>query len=257
MRGILSAPSPGTGPRARDWFASAAFLPVFGSTLMFFDPLQRLARCLGTKSHERVVLWLNMALVYSLRLVGTRISIEQPVVRPKSGPIIIVSNHQSLFDIPLLYSCFRRFLPRFVAKRELSRWIPSVSYNLRRGGNAIIDRQNPLQAVRALRALGRRMSAKKFATVFFPEGTRARAGVLRNFKVSGFDALCRTAPEATVIPVAIDGSWKLAARRCLPIPWGCTVKIAIGEPISGLASQSPEEVLSRCRAFIAAQVGTQ
>ena len=47
----------------------------------------------------------------------------------------------------------RQFHPKFISKKELGKGIPSVSFNLRHGGSALIDRKNPMQAVEAIRKL--------------------------------------------------------------------------------------------------------
>lgn len=240
--------------RLGDWIGSILFLPVFGLILVIFDPLQRTARSISFHAHEKIVALLNSALCLSLRLAGTRVEIYKSDTAPLGGPALIVSNHQSLFDIPLLYRCFRNSFPRFIAKQELARWIPSVSYNLRRGGNAIIDRSNARQSLRVLQDLGTRMNALRFSTVLFPEGTRARDGTLKQFKSAGFATLMNALPNVPIIPVAIDGSWRLASRHCFPVPWGCRIRISIGTPISLSPETSAKSALDKCHDFIEEQL---
>ena len=73
---------------------------------------------------------------------------------PESGPLIIVTNHQSMYDIPPLIWYLRKYHPKFVSKKELGKGIPSVSFNLRHGGSALIDRKDRRQARAELERLG-------------------------------------------------------------------------------------------------------
>ena len=220
-------------PRARlvDWLFTPPFLAAFGLSLLVFDPLQRVARRLGRRPHEWVVAALQSCLVGAFRLCGTRIEVERSdAVRPHTG-YLLIANHQSMFDIPILGSLLFTNFPKYVSKRELARWIPSISYNLRRGGNALIDRGDREQATRAIRELGASVQERGVSAVIYPEGTRARAGALGPFKPGGTLALLDAAPELPVVPVAIDESWRLLAHNLLPVPFGTRVRVRIGDPI--------------------------
>ena len=204
------------------------FMLAFVLTLLFFDPLQRIALLFGVNAQQRVVIWLNRTLCATLRIVGATVEVVGEAEHLPSGvPYIIVSNHQSLFDIPILHTIFARHRPRFIAKQELAKWLPSVSFNLRNGGSAVIDRSNARQALPAIKDLGERMTAKNFAAVIFPEGTRARRGVLKPFRPAGISTLISTADTARIIPVVLDNSWILSARKFGPIPRGVVVRVLI------------------------------
>ena len=62
----------------------------------------------------------------------------------------MVSNHQSMFDIVVIGGVLFTNYPKYVAKKELGRWLPSISLNLRRGGNALIDRKDRIGSLRAI-----------------------------------------------------------------------------------------------------------
>lgn len=203
------------------------FALAFALSLAIFDPLQRLAILFGIRAQQWVVVWLNRCLKGSLYFAGTRFEIEGADELPADRPYILVSNHQALFDIPILHCAFHRHRPRFIAKQELGKWLPSVSFNLRRGGSALIDRSNPRQALPEIKKLGIRMTEGKFAAVIFPEGTRARTGALKPFRHAGVSTLIQSAPEAGIIPVVLDNSWKLSCRKFGPIPRGTVVRMRI------------------------------
>lgn len=237
----------GTRRRLSDTLATLFFWPAFVSTLVAFEILQRIALAAGRRAHEMTVVWLNRSLVLVLSGIGTKVRIEG--VEPAPGaPLVVLSNHQSLFDIPLLHCAFARHFPRYVAKTELGRWIPSISLNLRRGGNALIDRAKPAEAASVLRELGRRMAELSFATVVFPEGTRSRDGALGRFRALGVAALLQGCPGARVVPVAIDGSWEIARWKLFPVAAGRRVRVLIGPE---LAAGGPKELVSAAERWIA------
>jgi 1-acyl-sn-glycerol-3-phosphate acyltransferase len=234
-----------------DVLATPLFVLAFAGTLFVFDGVERLAFRLGGKAGlERVVVWLNRCLKASLTLLGTRFTIEGGDPFSERRPCVIVSNHQAMYDIPLLACIFSQHRPRYVAKVELARWLPGVSYNLRAGESALIDRKNASQALREIVKLGKRMQQERFGVVLFPEGTRARRGALKPFRPSGFAALLRAAPDAVVVPVAIDGAWKLAARSMGPIPTGVSVQVRVGAPLDPSLFASPEAVLEESHRFV-------
>jgi 1-acyl-sn-glycerol-3-phosphate acyltransferase len=240
-------PQAASPARALDWLLSLPFLVAFGTILALFDPLQRLARLFGPRPHEIVVGWLQVSLVAALRLCGTRIEVERsPSVRPHT-PYLLIANHQSMFDIPILGALLFTNYPKYVSKRELARWIPSISYNLRRGGNALIDRADRSQAVEAIRALGERAQARGVSVVIYPEGTRSRAGELRSFKPAGAITLLRAAPALDVVPVTLDESWRLLCHDLLPVPHGTRIRVRFGEPIPRSEENDPARILDRAR----------
>jgi 1-acyl-sn-glycerol-3-phosphate acyltransferase len=236
------------------------FLSAFGLVLLVFDVLQRPARALGRRPHEIVVNGLQKSLVASLRLCGTRFRVERTGGLAPGRPAIFVSNHQSMFDIPILGAILSSHHLKFVSKRELARrWIPSISYNLRRGGNALIDRGDRAGAVEAIRKLGEdEVAGRGVSAVIFPEGTRARGGVLAPFRPQGTFALMAAAPDAPIVPVAIDNSWRLLRHGLRPVPFGTRVRVFIGAPIErspgedagavvGAAQKQIEDTLRRWR----------
>jgi 1-acyl-sn-glycerol-3-phosphate acyltransferase len=217
--------------RILDWAFTIPFLVAFGAVLGVFDPLQRLARLAGSRPHEIVVGALQWSLLWAFRICGTRLRVERsPEVRPWT-PYVVIANHQSMFDVPIFGALLFTNFPKYVAKKSLARWIPSISYNLRRGGNALIDRGDADQALGAIRDLASTVRSRGVSAVIYPEGTRSRGGEIRSFKLRGSLELLRGAPDVDVLPVAIDGSWKLLRHDLLPVPFGTTVRVRIGPPI--------------------------
>lgn len=123
-----------------------------------------------------------------------------------SGGAILVANHQSLVDIPLLLAAVPREV-RFLAKRELGR-IPLFGYAIRKAGNLFIDREDPRDAVHLVREATVRIDRGQLV-VIFPEGTRSRDGDVGEFKPGAF-YLARK-KGIPLLPVLLDGG-----RTALP-----------------------------------------
>ncbi len=190
------------------------FYLVFGMLLLVFHPLQVISRRLGGyEAHKRSVVILNLLLLRTLHILGAKIVFKGFETIPSGRPLIIVSNHQSAFDIPPVIWGFRKYHPKFISKKELGRFIPSISYNLRHGGSVLIDRANRLQSVKEIIRLGEFISANNFSACIFPEGTRSRDGVVRRFKAAGFASLLKAAPEAVIIPFAIKGNHSITPDK--------------------------------------------
>lgn len=247
--------------RLRDWLFTVPFLLSFGLILLVFDIAQRIARLFGRRPHEYVAGALQWSLVQSFRICGTRLQVERAAAVLPRTPYLIIANHQSMFDIPIFGALFFTNFPKYVSKKSLAKWIPSVSYNLRRGGNALIDRGDPDQAVDAIQTLASEVRERGVSAVIFPEGTRARRGELGKFRRRGTLALLEAAPDTPVVPVCIDQSWQLLRHNLTPVPFGTRVRVWIGDPLARLPGEDREALLmtveDQIRAALETHRGTE
>lgn len=128
---------------------------------------------------------------------------------------IIISNHQSLLDIPVFMKFFPDKEVRFIAKDALGRHVPLVSEMLRAQEHCLIPRKaKPMEAMRYISDFGKRVIERKQVPILFPEGSRTRDGNVGKFFSAGF----RQLTESTGLPVvvcALDGGWKLRDLRKL------------------------------------------
>ncbi len=236
--------------RIIDWVFTIPFLILFGLVLAIFEPIARIARLFGLRPMEVTMGVLQQVLLSVFFVGGTRLQVERSdKVLPKTG-YIIISNHQSMFDVPIFGGLLFSNYPKYVSKKELGRWLPSVSFNLTHGGNAIIDRRDPVQSRAAIRELGEAAERRNVAVVIFPEGSRSRDGSLKRFKVGGTQELLDAAPSLQVVPVTIDGAWKLLINNLFPIPFGTRVRVRFSEPLERVAGEEAVDVLHRARAVI-------
>ena len=227
-----------------DWLATLLFLPIFIIEFIFFDVLQRIACLFGKDAHEYSARLMHWSFLNSLRLIGTSFEYKGLDNIPQQGSIILVANHQSIFDIPLLANLIYRHKPRFIAKTALARWIPSASFNLRKAEHAVIKRTDPRQSLREIMSLGEKIDQGLVSGVIFPEGTRARDGQLKKFHHAGVAALLKAAPNATILPVTLDGTWELSKHKCMPFPSFVKVKVEVHETKSVSEISSSKEFVS-------------
>ncbi len=186
----------------------------------------------GYSAHKKCVDILNLFLLRILIINLTSAEIEFTAELPEDKPLIFVANHQGLYDIIGISWFLRHFHPKFVSKVELGKWIPSVSYNLNHGGSVLIDRKDPKQALPALKKLAEYIESTNRAAVIFPEGTRSRDGKPGTFASNGLKILCKYAPNAWVVPVTINNSWKVFRYGTFPLGVGNRLKFKVHAPMA-------------------------
>lgn len=223
---------------------------LFGFFVCLFHPIQWLSLKLGGyKAHKTSVDILNLFLLGTYYAMGSRISFKNRFDLPANRPVIFISNHQSMYDIPPLIWFLRKNHAKFISKIELTKGIPSVSFNLKHGGGANIDRKDSKQAVAEILKLAERMKAKNWSTVIFPEGTRSRNGQLKPFAIGGIATILKKVPNALIVPIAIKGSWKLVQYGAFPLSFGEKMSWEVLAPIEP-SEKSIEEVVSEAEQAI-------
>lgn len=205
---------------------------VFGFILLIFHPIQWIAYNLfGYQAHKKVVDIFNYFLVKALLILGVRVKFNNVYKISDKVPLIIVSNHQGIYDISPLSWFFRKYHPKFVSKKELGKGIPSVSYNLTHGGSVLIDRKDPKQAISALINFAKYINKNKYSAVIFPEGTRSRTGKPKKFSVNGFKTLVKFNKNGYVIPVTINNSYKITKNGAFPLNIGINLEVKAHKPL--------------------------
>lgn len=158
-------------------------------------------------------------------LAGVKVKVLDAGRIPK-GPAVFAANHESAFDINVLFLALKRNSLRFVAKKELFD-IPVFGWYLNLAGYIKVDRRNRKQAFDSLKLAGAKVRAGT-SLIVFPEGTRSKDGRVHPFKKGPF-VLAREA-NVPVVPVAIVGAHEITPKGVIAVAPG-TVTVAIGEPV--------------------------
>jgi 1-acyl-sn-glycerol-3-phosphate acyltransferase len=224
---------------------SAIALLLFFLGLIVFHPIQWICfNVFGYQAHKKTVDYLNFYLLRVANVIGTTFKFENRADIPENTPLIVVANHQSLYDIIGIIWFLRKFHPKFVSKKELGKGIPSISYNLNHGGSVLIDRKDPKQAIPMIKKLADYIELLNRTAVIFPEGTRSKDGKPKEFAQSGLKILCKYAPSAYVVPITINGSWKLVKFGFFPLGLGNRITFTIHKPMA-VKDFSFEDLMTR------------
>lgn len=181
-----------------------------------------------------------------LRITGTRVRIQGFEQIDPEKSYILVSNHQSTFDIFALLG----YLPiqfRWTAKAELFH-TPFMGWAMSRIGYIPIERDSPKKAYRSmLRAA--EVVRNGVSVIIFPEGTRSPDGNLQPFKKGVF--LLALKSRAPILPITIQGTSKIMRKgdwRTYP----GQVRIQIDPPIetAGTPALKEEELSQRVRSTL-------
>ena len=143
--------------------------------------------------------WAN----FTNKVIGIEMDIKG-VENIPDGPCVFMSNHTSIFDIPILISCIDKELG-FIAKEELLK-IPLIGYWVDKGKNVALNRSNPREGIKSI-IQGVEYLKEGYSIVIFPEGTRSRTGELLEFK-KGSSKLA-TKSKKPIIPVYISNAHTL------------------------------------------------
>lgn len=199
------------------YILSPIFYLFFILTMIIFQPIQWICFKFGYQAHKKSVDYLNFFLTHCQVFLGNTTTFINKEDIPVDRPKIFIANHQSMYDIPPFFWYLRKHHVKFISKIELTKNIPSISFNLKHGGGANIDRKDSKQAIGEIIKLGRRLQANNWSAVIFPEGTRAKDGKLKPFQIGGIATLMKTAPNALIIPVAVENSWKVVQYGMYPL----------------------------------------
>jgi 1-acyl-sn-glycerol-3-phosphate acyltransferase len=119
---------------------------------------------------------------------------------------VFVSNHQSIYDIPVLFWSLPYQL-RIIAKASLGA-IPFMGWHLRRTGHLLVDRRNPDRG--GILRRWRELLTQGLSLIVFPEGTRSADGRVAKFKAGSF--LLAIEAGLPVVPLSIDGTRFVMAK---------------------------------------------
>ncbi|MDR3705535.1 MAG: lysophospholipid acyltransferase family protein [Paludibacteraceae bacterium] len=160
---------------------------------------------------------------------------------------VIVANHQSMFDIWLIYGWLDRPFS-WVMKKEL-RKIPFVGLACEKVGHIFVDRSNAIEAKRSILAAEKKLQNGNCVAVF-PEGTRTKDGKVGSFKRGAFNMASDL--HLPIVPISIIGAYERMSRYDWQVTPG-KLKMKIHEPIpcdTNLTEQEIRALANRVREII-------
>lgn len=177
-----------------------------------------------------------------LRLAN-RLSIKGREHLPREGGVLVVANHQSFLDIPIIATAVPRHVA-FVARDSLAD-SRALAFVMRESGAILLKRGQADRS--AIRAILMHLEAGDCVAVF-PEGTRSRDGRLGEFR--GGALLAARKAGVPLIPAAIDGALN-ALPRGASVPRPKKIRVTFGPPID----PHEDDALGHARAEIAKMLG--
>ncbi|MEE9912155.1 MAG: 1-acyl-sn-glycerol-3-phosphate acyltransferase [Deltaproteobacteria bacterium] len=161
---------------------------------------------------------------------------------------IIISNHQSLYDIIALVTTLG-IQYRWFIKKEVIR-IPLFGYGLYASRNIFIDRSNTAKAIESINK-GIDRLPRGASIMVFAEGTRSPDGQIHEFKKGGFVTAVRR--KIPILPVTVNGSRRILPKKSLAVTPG-KIQVVIGDPIDagGYTADSVQALIDRTREAVMA-----
>jgi 1-acyl-sn-glycerol-3-phosphate acyltransferase len=161
---------------------------------------------------------------------------------------VFVSNHQSMFDVWLIYG----WLPvifKWLMKAEL-RKVPFVGTACKAAGHIYVDRKNPKAALESMENVKKQLK-DGICTVIFPEGTRTKDGQVGRFKRGAFQiALDLKLP---IIPISLSGCYDVLPKG-KPFVYRRPVRMYVGESIDITQFENNNEAIDFVRNKVIEQV---
>lgn len=172
----------------------------------------------------RLASWSDALLAYA----EVKLEVEGREHLPPGEAFVVMSNHQSHYDIPVLFQALRPMRLRMVAKKELFR-IPIWAPAMRVAGFVELSRGDRSAAIESLNSA--RASIEGGTSIWLaPEGTRSTTGRLGSFKKGGFHLASEAG--ARILPVTVDGTRHVLPAKGTRVTNGQRVRVVVHAPVA-------------------------
>ncbi len=168
---------------------------------------------------------------------------------PWNRPCVLVSNHQSMVDILVLYSLFRPF--KWVSKKENYK-IPILGWQMRLNNYLEIDRGQKESLVKLLKKASRMISVG-CSILLFPEGTRHSGGKLGRFREGAFKMALDN--KVDIVPIVLDGTARALPKKGIVITGFSNIRARVLDPVpyQAFAEKSVKELTMDIRELMSAE----
>src|SRR5207302_1560460 len=187
-----------------------------------------------------------------LKTTGVRVRVEGLDRVTLGTTYVFVSNHQSIYDIPVIFASLPYQL-RIIAKASLARF-PVLGWHLRRGGHLFVDRRHPDRA--GILKRWRALVSEGLSLIIFAEGTRSGNGHVSRFKAGSI--LLAIEAGLPIVPLAVIGTRQVMPKGRLRTE-PAHVRLVVHDPIVPPALADPtardaKAIADRVHAVVAATV---
>ena len=183
-----------------------------------------------------------------LRTTGVRPQVSGLEHLDLTKSYVIASNHQSIYDIPILFASLPLQL-RIVAKESLGRF-PFLGWHLQRTGHLLVDRRKPGASIVVKM---RRLVRETHSLIVFPEGTRSIDGAVGRFKKGTF--IVAVDAQLPVVPVSLSGSRHVMKKgRLMVCPGSVRLTVHPPVPTAGVTRAQAGDFAESTRAVVRSAV---
>lgn len=201
---------------------------LYGTTSLLLGGLSQVTR------HRIIISWCNLIIALARWVCGVKYEIiGREHLKGLTGPVVVMSKHQSTWETLYLQILF--FPASTILKKSLLD-IPFFGWGLRGLRPIGIDRDNPRDAIRQVKAGGVQGLQDGLNVIIFPEGTRMKQGERGKYARSG--AEIAVAGGAKVVPIAMNAGVYWPNKEFKKYPG--TIKLVIGAPIETEGKTSRE-----------------
>jgi 1-acyl-sn-glycerol-3-phosphate acyltransferase len=182
------------------WWRTVFYLiPMIGIYTIVLGTLSIASSFLGGRghfAHACARAWARLILLTT----GVRVSVRGLERLTPGSTYVFVSNHQSIYDIPVIFWSLP-YQVRIIAKESLGSF-PFLGWHLRRTGHLLVDRRNPDRD--GILRRWRELLKQGLSLIIFPEGTRSADGRVNRFKAGSF--LLAIEAGLPVVPISVYGT---------------------------------------------------
>ncbi len=182
----------------------------------------------GYFAHHCARLWSWLILATT----GVRVQVRGLERLQLGQTYVFVSNHQSIYDIPVIFASLPYQL-RIIAKDSLGSF-PFLGWHLSRTGHLLVNRRHP--DARAVFNWANALTANGLSLIVFPEGTRSADGRVGPFK--GGSLYPAVQAGLPIVPISVAGSRHVMKKGRL-ITYPGEVELTVHDPIPTVAAAEP------------------
>ena len=187
-----------------------------------------------------------------LATTGVSVNVTGLELLSRDRTYVFVSNHQSIYDIPVLFASLP-FQLRIIAKESLGTF-PFLGWHLRRTGHLLVDRRNPDRA--GILRRWRELVGEGLSLIIFPEGTRSADGRVGVFKPGSFVLAVEAGLD--LVPVSVDGTRFVMSKGHLTTrPGRVTLRVHAPIPTAGQDVRRARSLAEQARQIVADTLETR